>query len=361
MTDQYQVVVIGSGSAGSEACLAAAKAGLSTLLVEDGSLGGTSLNRGSYAVRALRACANYFNRIDNAAKVGISVDVVETDWTSWMTAQRLSSSRLSAELSQAIDREGVDLHFGRARLVGPNEIAICAPGRNPELRVTAQHIIIATASRPNFAGAPEAGLLNSDQLLQQAVTVRHLFVIGGGYIGCELASIYRALGSRVTIAEAGPRLLPNWDPIAGGRFRNVLLAAGVEVLLNEPIALPTPIVGNAPSFRLSTRTVIQPDVTLVAIGRRPNSDELGLELVGITAGKWIPVNEQMRTSIQSIYAIGDINGIGQLDSIATAQARVAVDTILGKPALSTNVGSLNSFTPNRRSPALVGRKAKQEL
>src|ERR1700737_598856 len=124
MTDQYQVVVIGSGAAGSEACLAAARAGLRTLLVEDGSLGGASLHRGSYAIRALRACANYFNRIDNAAKVGISIDVVETDWTSWMTAQRLSSSRLSAEFSQAIDREEVDLHFGHARLVGPNEIAI---------------------------------------------------------------------------------------------------------------------------------------------------------------------------------------------------------------------------------------------
>jgi dihydrolipoamide dehydrogenase len=127
--------------------------------------------------------------------------------------------------------------------------------------------------------------------------------------------------------------LPNWDPIAGERFRDVLLRAGVDVLLNEPVALPPPVVGNAANYKLSTGTVIQPDVSLVATGRKPNSDDLGLESVGLTAGTWIPVNEQMRTSIQSIYAVGDITGIGLLDSIATAQARVAVDTILGKPAL----------------------------
>ena len=90
---------------------------------------------------------------------------------------------------------------------------------------------------------------------------------------------------------------------------------------------------NRRSIGPSAGTVIQPDVTLVATGRRPNSDDLGLESVALTAGTWIPVNEQMRTSIQSIYAIGDINGIGLLDSIATAQARVAVDAIFGKPAL----------------------------
>src|SRR6266481_3091804 len=99
MAYQYEVVVIGSGSAGNEACLGAAKAGLSTLLVEEGSLGGTGMHRGSYAVRALRACATYFSRIENAAKAGASVGTVESDWTRWMTAQRRSSSDLSVEFS----------------------------------------------------------------------------------------------------------------------------------------------------------------------------------------------------------------------------------------------------------------------
>lgn len=331
MSYQYQVVIIGSGSAGKEACLAAAKTGLRTLLVEERDLGGTSFHRGSYAVRALRACASYFKRTEKAAKVGTSLDLIETSWTDWMTAQRRSSSRLSVEFSQAIDREKVHLKFGHARLNGPNEITITDLPRGLNLQVTSNNIILATGSRPNFPSQFEIGVLNSDHLLRQATAARHLFVIGGGYIGCELAAIYRDLGSRVTIAEAQPRLLPNWDPIAGERFRNVLLSAGVDVLLNERIELPPPIFGNSPSYKLSTGTVIQPDVTLVATGRKPNSDELGLESIGMTSGTWIPVNEHMQTPIESIYAVGDVTGISLLDSVATAQANVTVETILGKP------------------------------
>lgn len=331
MSYQYQVVVIGSGSAGKEACLAAAKAGLRTLLVEERDLGGTSFHRGSYAVRALRACASYFKRTEKAAKVGTSLDLIETSWTDWMTAQRRSSSRLSVEFSQAIDREKVHLKFGHARLTGPNEITITDLPRGLNLRITSHHIILATGSRPNLPSQPEIGILNSDRILRQATAARHLFVVGGGYIGCELASIYRDLGSRVTIAEAQPRLLPNWDSIAGERFRNVLLAAGVDVLLNEPIELPPRVTAGLPSYKLSTGTVIQPDVTLVATGRKPNSDELGLESIGMTGGAWIPVNEHMQTPIDSVYAVGDVTGISLLDSVATAQANVAVETILGKP------------------------------
>jgi dihydrolipoamide dehydrogenase len=157
-------------------------------------------------------------------------------------------------------------------------------------------------------------------------------VIGGGYIGCELASIYRDLGSRVTIAEAKSRLLPNWDSVAGEQFRNILVAAGVEVLLNEPIELPPSITANQPSYKLTTGTVIQPDVTLVATGRRPNSDQLGLESIGLTSGTWIPVNGRMQTPIETVYAVGDVTGISLLDSVATAQANVAVESILGKQA-----------------------------
>jgi dihydrolipoamide dehydrogenase len=103
MAYQYEVVVFGFGLAGNEACLGAAKAGLNTLLVEDGSLGGTGMRRGSYAVRALRACATYFSRIENAAKAGAPVGTVEPDWTSWLTAQCWSSSDLSVEFS-SLDR-----------------------------------------------------------------------------------------------------------------------------------------------------------------------------------------------------------------------------------------------------------------
>ncbi|HYY31164.1 MAG TPA: NAD(P)/FAD-dependent oxidoreductase [Chthoniobacterales bacterium] len=331
MSYQYQVVVIGSGSAGKEACLKAAKGGLRTLLVEERSLGGTSFFAGSYAVRALRACATYLNRTEKANKVGTNLDLVETSWTNWLTSQRLSSGRLSIEFGEAIDREKIDLKFGRARFIGAHEITITDPQNPTPEKITSQNIIIATGSRPNFPSRPEAGILNSDQLLRQASPARHLFVIGGGYVGCELAAIYRDLGSRVTIAEAQARLLPNWDPIAGEYFRNFLEKAGVNVLLNESID-PAPSGSTTPpAYRLSTGELVRPDVTLVATGRQPNSDDLGLESVGLQSGGWIAVNEHMQTSVDSIYAIGDVTGISLLDSVASAQANTAVDNILGNP------------------------------
>ena len=331
MSYQYQVVVIGSGSAGQRACIKAAKSGLRTLLIEERTLGSTSFHGGSYAVRALRACASYFKATERAPKVGTKLDLIETSWTSWISAQRRNSGRLSTEFCEAINREQVHLKSGRARIIGPNEISVIDPPRGLDLRITSKHIILATGSRPNYASQPEVGIMNSDHLLWQAKAARHLFVIGGGYVGCELAAIYRDLGSRVTIAEARPRLLPNWDPIAGEQFRHVLLESGVDVLLDEPIELPPPIFKNLPVYKLSTGAVIQPDITLVATGRRPNSDELGLESVGLTSGVWIPVNEYMQTAVDSIYAVGDVNGISLLDSVATAQANTAVENILGRP------------------------------
>jgi len=189
MSHQYQVVVIGSGSAGIEACLSAAKAGLRTLLVEKRDLGGTSVHRGAYAVRALRACASYFRGTEKSQKVGTSLDLIETSWTDWMTAQRRSSSQLSVEFSRAIDCEKVHLKFGHAQLLNPNELLISDAPRGLHLRVTSDHIILATGSRPNFLSQPEVGILNSDHLLRHATAARHLFVVGGGYIGCELAAI----------------------------------------------------------------------------------------------------------------------------------------------------------------------------
>jgi pyruvate/2-oxoglutarate dehydrogenase complex dihydrolipoamide dehydrogenase (E3) component len=127
-------------------------------------------------------------------------------------------------------------------------------------------------------------------------------------------------------------LLPNWDPIAGEYFQSALYNSGANVLLNESIDPVPPGLTRFPAYKLSTGEIIRPDVTLVATGRQPNSDDLGLESVGLSGGEWIPVNEHMQTPVESIFAIGDATGISLLDSVAAAQASVAVENILGNPA-----------------------------
>jgi dihydrolipoamide dehydrogenase len=331
MSYQYQVVVIGSGSAGKDAALQAARAGLRTLLVESGRIGGTGIHRGCHAVRTLRACATHYERIKESHLLGVYPDLVATDWSSWLAVQSRVTNRLATELSRALDGASVDVKFGRGEIFDIHTVVIT--DEDGKETVTAENIILAPGSRPRFAGNEKARVLNSDQLLQSKLTPKTLFVIGGGYIGCELAAIYRSRGVQVTLAEAESRLLPGWDKDIGKRMQKVLEEAEVEVLLNEEVAVPEASSDDPPRFRIHHGTIVSPDLTLVTVGRTPNSEGLGLEKVGLPTSGFVPVNGQMQTGVPSIYAIGDINGIMLLDSAAYAQARVAVQTILGRPAL----------------------------
>jgi dihydrolipoamide dehydrogenase len=330
MSDQYQVIVVGSGSAGKDAALQAARAGLRTLLVESGRIGGTGIHRGCHAVRTLRACATHYERVKESHLLGVYPDLVATDWSSWLTVQKRVTNRLATELSRALDGASVDVKFGRGELFDTHAVVIT--GDENKETVTAENIILATGSRPRFAGNEKARVLNSDQLLQSTLTPKTLFVIGGGYIGCELAAIYRSRGVEVTLAEAESRVLPSWDEDIGKQMQKVLEEAGIEILLNEQVALPEASSDAPPRFQIHNGTIISPQLTPVTVGRTPNTEGLGLAKLGLPTSGFVPVNAQMQTSVPSIYAIGDINGIMLLDSAAYAQARVAVQTIRRYPA-----------------------------
>jgi dihydrolipoamide dehydrogenase len=330
MSYQYQVIVIGSGSAGKDAALQAARAGLRTLLIESGRIGGTGIHRGCHAVRSLRACATHYERVKESHHLGVYPDLIITHWASWLEVQSRVTNRLAKELSCALDSAAVDVKFGRGELFDAHKVVITDDMGKKET-VTGGSIILATGSRPSFAGNEKARVLNSDQFLQSTLTPNTLLVIGGGYIGCELAAIYRARKVKVTLAEAEPRLLPTWDEDIGKTMQQVLEVAGVEVLLNEKVTLPEVTSNEPPRFTIKGINTC-PDLTLVAVGRTPNVESLGLDRVGLSTTGFIPVNSQMQTSVPSIFAIGDVNGVMLLDSAAYAQARVAVQTILGRPA-----------------------------
>ncbi|MBV8587870.1 MAG: NAD(P)/FAD-dependent oxidoreductase [Verrucomicrobia bacterium] len=325
---QYQIIVIGSGSAGRDAALLAGRAGLSTLLVEGNSLGGSTFHRGCYAVRALRACATQFSQLTKGDRLGVFTDLVSANLVHWLEVQRLTSSRLTKELTLELEQAQVTLRFGHAKIVGPNEVELSFNSVIEE-RVSAQHIIVATGSRPIFGGNEKARIVNTDQFLRNTQIPAHLLVVGGGYIGCELAAIYRALGCRVTLVETESRLLADWDVDAGRQIQHTLTSAGVEVHLDEKIDLETLQQPTRSHVQLRNGTLIDPDLILVATGRTPNLEGLGLTSVGLPEQGPLAVDAQMRTAVPSIYAIGDVNGLGMLDSVASAQARVAVNTIRG--------------------------------
>ena len=332
MGHHYQVIVIGSGSAGKDAALLAARAGKRTLLIESDRIGGTGVHRGCHAVRALRACATRYDRTIESDRLGVYTDLITTNWATWLEVQHRTTSRLAEELSRSLDRAGAEVKFGIGELFDEHTVVITNDLGKKE-SVTTEYIILATGSRPAFRGSEEARVFNSDQLLKSSLVPKNLFVIGGGYIGCELAAIFAARKVPVTLVEAESHLLPTWDQSAGDRMREVLELAGVQVMLKEKVELPSPDQNGPIHFKLRSGTVVTPDLTLVAVGRVPNTEKLNLSSVDLPTEGFVEVDAQMQTKVPSIFAIGDINGMMLLDSAAFAQARVAVQTILGEKAM----------------------------
>jgi dihydrolipoamide dehydrogenase len=158
-----------------------------------------------------------------------------------------------------------------------------------------------------------------------------LLIVGGGYVGCEFASIYRSLRCAVTLIEKRERLLPDWDEFIGEFIAQTLHSSGVSLHLGQELDLRHPGgTREEPSFTIEGQLNISSDLVLVATGRRPNIENLGLEHLGIAAAPFIRVDESLRTSLPNVFAVGDVNGLGLLDSVAVAQARIAVGVILGK-------------------------------
>jgi dihydrolipoamide dehydrogenase len=325
----YQLAVIGSGSGGREAAFVAADNGLTVLLIEKDTLGGTCLHRGCYSVRALRACSEATKDESLSSKFGIEIIQAKTGFEKWLGIQRRVGARLTQELKNKLERAGVEIRFATAAFTGPNEL--CLTSRYGEIEsIEADYIILATGSRPAFDPI-DPYYVNSDGLLAHATVPRHLLIVGGGYIGCEFASIFRSLGSKITLVEMRKRLLADWEQSLGDYIAANLRSAGVDIYLENEIDWPDPDQPvQRPVFVLDDGSEISPDTVLVATGRKPNTEGLGLERLGLRPAPFVAVDEQLRTACDPVFAVGDINGLSLLDSAAAVQARVAVGTILGK-------------------------------
>jgi dihydrolipoamide dehydrogenase len=325
----YQLAVIGSGSGGREAALVAAQNGLKVLLIEKDTLGGTCLHRGCYSIKALRACAEATKDTHRSAKFGIEVAGAETGFEKWLAIQRRVSARLTQELKNQLERAGVEIRFAAASFTEANRL--CLKSRSGEMEsIEADYFILATGSRPAF-DAGGSWYVNSDKMLTQAWVPRHLLIVGGGYIGCEFAAVFRSVGFRVTLVEKRNCLLADWEQSLGDYIAANLRSAGVEVHLGHEMQLPNPSEADLrPVLFRDSETQIKPDLVLVATGRKPNVEGLGLEGLGIEAKPFVKVDDQLRTACSRVFAIGDINGLSLLDSAAVAQARIAVGAILGK-------------------------------
>lgn len=330
MNNNYQLAIIGSGSGGREATRLAARKGLRTALIEADRIGGTCFHRGCYAVSALQACARQFRDSWRSGRFGNEIDLLKATLYDWMTAQSRVSSRLADGFQAELKQLNVDLHQGYGEFLDDRTLQVIG-ARGSKTTITADNVIVATGSRPDFSGSSRPRLVNSDELLRITTLPDHLAIIGAGYIGCEFASIYRTLGCKVTLIEKESRVLPGWAIEAGERVAQMLEMRGVTIQLNCKIQLEL-ITANENGVRVPgpDGPIVEADLVLVATGRKPNSEGLGLGALGIEDTSFLKVDEKMRLSKAGLYAVGDVNGISLLDSTAFSEASVAIDSILGR-------------------------------
>lgn len=336
MTEVYDVAILGAGPGGYVAALRAAQLGLRVALVEKARVGGTCLNIGCIPTKALVTATELLTRARRAAEYGVRIPQAEPDLEGMMAYQRAAVERLVGGVEQLLKERRVTVIQGQGRLLRPDTLAVTdAAGQT--LEVTARHIILAPGSvpaRPPIPGLDLPGVVTSTEALDVSTVPTHLIVIGGGVIGLEFACIYQALGSRVTVLEMMPTLLPGAaDDAIAKRLAVILRRRGMDIRTEATVrAIEQEDTGLRVRFETARgEEFVEGDRVLVATGRWPSTADLGLEELGVRMNRRaIVVDESLQTSLPNVWAIGDAIGGMMLAHKAMVDGRVAVENIAGE-------------------------------
>ncbi len=338
--DVYDLAVIGGGTAGLVSAMGAAGLGARVALVERRLLGGDCLNVGCVPSKALLRSARAVGEIGRAAALGVRVNAVQSDFPTIMRRTRERRAEISPhDSAQRLQQAGVDVFFGEGRFTGPRTIEV------DDRALRFKRAVIATGGRPTLPPVPaldQISFLTNETVFWLTDLPRRLLVIGAGPIGCELAQAFAQFGAAVTVFDAAPRVLPNEDPDAAAIVHRRLIADGITFHLGVTL---TEAVRDGDEVRLRyehTGGINEAvgDRLLVAAGRAPNVEGLGLEAAGVVISKQgVIVNDRLQTSNHRIYAAGDVCSRFRFTHAADAMARVVIQNAL--------------FYRRRRASALV--------
>ena len=324
----YDIIVLGAGPGGYVAAERAGAAGQKVLLVEKEELGGTCLNWGCIPTKSLLAGTKLYKHVLEGAKFGVKASEVSFDFAAAMAWKADTVAKLRAGIDFSVKKCGVEIFKGEGKLVSATRVSL-SDGRVEE----AHDIIIATGSSPalppipGLAGNPQ--VVTSTGLLSLAAAPRRLAIVGGGVIGIEFAAFFSAIGTTVSVVEMLPEILPFMDKELVAVYRRSL--RGVKMETGAKVAR---IEGGSVIYeKAGEEKRVDADLVLVATGRRPQVTGLGLESVDGLAfsPKGIAVDDELRTNVPGIWAVGDVTGRALLAHMASAMGEAAVEGILGKP------------------------------
>jgi len=322
------IAVIGGGPAGYVAAITAAQQGQNVLLITEGPLGGTCLNEGCMPTKSLLESADTYELVKNAENLGIrlSSKSIEIEWSVVQQKKEEIVRTLVQGIQYLMKKNKIRLIQGSASFITNQRLRINNGEQQEEVEVS--KVIVASGSEPiSLPFAPFDGewVIHSGQAMSLPSIPSSLLIIGGGVIGCEFASIYSRMGTKVTVVEMGKQLLPSEDPDIAEILHRKLADDGVTIHTSTSVTdLNLDKKQILIQFQYGTIQDLQADYVLVAIGRKPRVHGLGIEGIGVDFSKQgIAVDEYMQTNIPSIYACGDVIGGIQLAHVAFHEGRVA--------------------------------------
>ena len=363
-----KVVVIGAGPGGYVAAIRLAQLGAEVILIEKDKLGGTCLNVGCIPTKVLLHCAEVVTNLGEAQELGVKVDSSSINWDKVQEKRKKISSQLVMGVGSLVKGNKIKLIEGSASFVDKHTLNIVKKDKTEE-KLTFDKLIIASGSVPAIPPIPGVkecpACIDSTAALELDKVPKSMLVIGGGVIGIEMATAYSAFGTKVTIVEALPKILPLMDTELSKMLKKSMQEKNIEILTGTKVlSVETTAFGAKVNVETEQgNKSFEAEKVLVAVGRRTYTESLDLAAAGIANDRGrITVNDKMQTNVEGIYAIGDCLGKVMLAHVASAQGEVAAENIMGanKQFNGTTSPSCVYTDPEFAGVGLTEEQAKEQ-
>ena len=378
---EFDLLVVGGGPGGYVAAIRAAQRGLSVGLVEKERSGGVCLNWGCIPTKAMLRSAEVYETVLHAADFGVHAENVTLDYDAVSRRKDGIVKELTSGVAALLKANGVTVIDGHARFTGPTTVDVYAVGESPlgengpryaadpageqpVEQLAGRDVIIATGSVPvqlPLPGADLPGVITSDGAFGLTEVPQRIAVVGGSAVGAEWASLFATLGSEVTIVEMMPNLVPAEDAEIGKTLGRSLSKSGVKVLTESTVSkIERTGRGKSAALKVTVDGAkaqeVDVDVVLIGVGRKPNTAALDLDRTGVATDQrgFVQVDDQLRTNVEHVYAIGDVTGKALLAHVASHQGITAAEVIAGSEHARIDYTAVPAATFTHPEIASVG-------